>query len=99
MNESLNFFFSDLVFFIFLYQRYIYRVDPKRVNEFGTSQDMFDQNGEAITDQTEAIESSQTETIESSQSEAIETNHSENSKVESNGEAYPPKSADEKKND
>jgi hypothetical protein len=27
------------VFFIFLYQRWIYRVDPKRVNEFGTSGD------------------------------------------------------------
>ena len=25
------------MFFIFLYQRWIYRVDPKRVNEFGTS--------------------------------------------------------------
>lgn len=28
---------DDIVFFIFLYQRWIYRVDPKRVNEFGTS--------------------------------------------------------------
>lgn len=28
-------FFSDVVFFIFLYQRWIYRVDPTRVNEFG----------------------------------------------------------------
>lgn len=27
--------FSDVVFFIFLYQRWIYRVDPTRVNEFG----------------------------------------------------------------
>jgi len=27
----------DIVFFIYLYQRWIYRVDPKRVNEFGTS--------------------------------------------------------------
>ena len=25
------------MFFIFLYQRWIYRVDPKRVNEFGTT--------------------------------------------------------------
>lgn len=25
------------MFFIFLYQRWIYRVDPRRVNEFGTS--------------------------------------------------------------
>ena len=28
---------ADIVFFIFLYQRWIYRVDPKRVNEFGTT--------------------------------------------------------------
>ena len=28
---------ADIVFFIYLYQRWIYRVDPKRVNEFGTS--------------------------------------------------------------
>lgn len=28
---------DDIVFLIFLYQRWIYRVDPKRVNEFGTS--------------------------------------------------------------
>ena len=27
----------DIVFFIFLYQRWIYRVDPKRVNEYGTT--------------------------------------------------------------
>lgn len=26
-----------MVFFIYLYQRWIYRVDPNRVNEFGTS--------------------------------------------------------------
>jgi len=28
---------DDIVFFIYLYQRYKYRVDPKRVNEFGTT--------------------------------------------------------------
>jgi hypothetical protein len=26
---------DDVVFVVFLYQRWIYRVDPKRVNEFG----------------------------------------------------------------
>ena len=31
------FFFVDIVFFIYLYQCWIYRVDPKRVNTFGTS--------------------------------------------------------------
>jgi hypothetical protein len=34
---------DDIVFFIFLYQRYIYRVDHSRVNEFGYSGDMLDQ--------------------------------------------------------
>lgn len=41
---------DDIVFLIYLYQRYKYRVDPKRMNEFGTSGEMFEQNGEAITD-------------------------------------------------
>ena len=41
------------MFLIFLYQRYIYRVDPKRVNEFGTSQEMWEQNGAAPTEGTE----------------------------------------------
>lgn len=31
---------DDIIFLIFLYQRWIYRVDPKRVNEFGTSEEM-----------------------------------------------------------
>lgn len=38
MREGFFFFYSpDVVFFIYLYQRWIYRVDPNRVNEFGTS--------------------------------------------------------------
>uniref|UniRef100_A0A914D4B1 Cleft lip and palate associated transmembrane protein n=1 Tax=Acrobeloides nanus TaxID=290746 RepID=A0A914D4B1_9BILA len=28
---------DDIIFLIYIYQRWIYRVDPKRVNEFGTS--------------------------------------------------------------
>lgn len=36
--RAVFFFYSpDVVFFIYLYQRWIYRVDPNRVNEFGTS--------------------------------------------------------------
>lgn len=94
--------FSDIVFFIFLYQRYIYRIDPKRVNEFGTSQDMLDPNGDIMPEQSEAIESSPSEAIESSQSEVKEPSQTEEEKTEqkdSNGEAHPPKSADDKKND
>lgn len=37
----LNFlYFLDIVFFIFLYQRWQYKVDKKRVNEFGFSAEM-----------------------------------------------------------
>ena len=39
--------FSDVIFFIYLYQRWIYRIDPKRVNEFGTSQEMIENPGAA----------------------------------------------------
>jgi len=28
---------DDIIFLIFLYQRYVYGVDPKRVNEFGVT--------------------------------------------------------------
>lgn len=34
---------DDVIFFIYLYQRYIYRVDPSRVNEFGFSAEMLDE--------------------------------------------------------
>ena len=33
-------FSADIIFCIYLYQRWIYRVDPTRVNEFGTSGEM-----------------------------------------------------------
>nr|SVE90406.1 EOG090X032C [Daphnia sinensis] len=39
---------DDIIFFIFLYQRWIYRVDPSRLNEYGVSQEMLEvhqQNG------------------------------------------------------
>jgi len=35
---------DDIVFFIFLYQKYIYKEDPTRVNEFGYSAEMLDEN-------------------------------------------------------
>ncbi|XP_067136586.1 putative lipid scramblase CLPTM1 [Centruroides vittatus] len=37
---------DDIVFCIFLYQRWIYQVDPKRINEFGTSAEMETQHKE-----------------------------------------------------
>lgn len=45
---------SDIVFFIFLYQRWIYKVDSKRINEFGFSAEMLEeQQAKAI--QTNAL--------------------------------------------
>jgi len=35
---------DDIVFFIFLYQRYIYKEDKTRVNEFGYSADMLEED-------------------------------------------------------
>ncbi|KAL3320641.1 Cleft lip and palate transmembrane protein 1 like protein [Cichlidogyrus casuarinus] len=35
---------DDVIFFIYLYQRWIYPTDPTRVNEFGVSQDMLDKH-------------------------------------------------------
>ncbi|KAK3094049.1 hypothetical protein FSP39_023443, partial [Pinctada imbricata] len=75
---------DDVVFFIFLYQRWIYRVDPKRVNEFGTSQEMLEQNGTITNDQSE--ETSQTSANQSEGSTEKEA-------------LPPPKPETEKKND
>ena len=36
---------DDLVFFVYLYQRWLYPVDKKRVNEFGRAYET-DENGE-----------------------------------------------------
>jgi hypothetical protein len=41
-------FFADVIFFIFLYQRWIYRVDPSRVNEYGFSKEMLDKKGKSL---------------------------------------------------
>uniref|UniRef100_A0AC34PV32 Cleft lip and palate associated transmembrane protein n=1 Tax=Panagrolaimus sp. JU765 TaxID=591449 RepID=A0AC34PV32_9BILA len=37
---------DDIIFLIYLYQRWIYRVDPKRVNEYGTSMEHENENHE-----------------------------------------------------
>ncbi|XP_013191138.2 putative lipid scramblase CLPTM1 [Amyelois transitella] len=52
---------DDIVFFIFLYQRWIYKVDHKRVNEFGFSGEMEQQqknsnNTPAITEKEETAD-------------------------------------------
>ncbi|CAH8592965.1 unnamed protein product [Dicrocoelium dendriticum] len=35
---------DDVIFFIYLYQRWIYPMDPNRINEFGVSQTMLEKN-------------------------------------------------------
>ena len=47
----LQFCFPDIVFLIYLYQRYIYPVDRKRVNEFGISAEMEELAKNGITPQ------------------------------------------------
>merc|ERR1711910_48289 len=47
---------DDIVFFIFLYQKYIYKVDHSRVNEFGFSGDQWDES-----ENKKSVETSQTE--------------------------------------
>lgn len=39
---------DDIVFFIFLYQRYVYKEDKTRVNEFGYSAEMLDEGANAV---------------------------------------------------
>jgi hypothetical protein len=48
MLYRLGCFRDDIIFCIYVYQRWIYRVDPKRVNEFGTSGEMLDQSQPAV---------------------------------------------------
>jgi hypothetical protein len=43
---------DDVIFFIYLYQRYIYRIDPTRVNEFGYSAEMLDDDKKGSTNPT-----------------------------------------------
>jgi len=39
--HRLSCFRDDIIFFIFLYQRYIYDIDESRLNEFGVSKEMY----------------------------------------------------------
>ncbi|KAG5681989.1 hypothetical protein PVAND_011388 [Polypedilum vanderplanki] len=54
----LGVFRDDIVFFIFLYQRWIYKVDKKRVNEFGFTGEQLDKTGTDVKKEQEAIEKS-----------------------------------------
>jgi len=65
---------DDVVFFIFLYQRYIYKMDPTRVNEFGVSAEMLEKREVEGTQDpnntTPALEGTQPEVEQSVQAEA-----------------------------
>merc|ERR1719290_848466 len=65
---------DDVIFFIYLYQRYIYRVDPTRVNEFGVSAEMLEKREvEGTQDPNNtapALEGTQPEVEQSVQAEA-----------------------------
>merc|ERR1719154_100230 len=54
---------DDIVFFIFLYQRYIYKEDKSRVNEFGFSGDMLEEKDETTQENgdTKALENQEDE--------------------------------------
>ncbi|XP_003744055.1 cleft lip and palate transmembrane protein 1 homolog [Galendromus occidentalis] len=58
MMYRIGCFRDDIVFLIYLYQRWIYRVDPKRVNEFGTSAEDNDGQGGVERAPQDAIEAS-----------------------------------------
>ncbi|XP_049531177.1 cleft lip and palate transmembrane protein 1 homolog [Anopheles darlingi] len=65
MMYRIGCFRDDIVFFIFLYQRWIYKVDSKRVNEFGFSAEMLEQKTEgtaAITATPTAADAANSET-------------------------------------
>uniref|UniRef100_A0A182K1E8 Uncharacterized protein n=1 Tax=Anopheles christyi TaxID=43041 RepID=A0A182K1E8_9DIPT len=49
MMYRIGCFRDDIVFFIFLYQRWIYKVDSKRVNEFGFSAEMLQSKDDGTT--------------------------------------------------
>lgn len=68
---------DDIIFIIYLYQRWIYRVDPKRVNEFGISGEDLQENA----NQQKAIEASTTTAAsDSAGQEAVTTSKSREDK-------------------
>ena len=46
--HRLSCFRDDLVFLIYLYQRWVYRVDPDRPNEYGRSAKDYDEQQQAL---------------------------------------------------
>lgn len=92
---------DDIVFFIFLYQRWIYKVDSSRVNEFGFSAEMLEEkSGSAIAaaPTTEKNQTTSTSSPAVSSDESKSQPSSPNAKKRKNRKSKA-KSAAEKKDD
>lgn len=98
---------DDIVFFIFLYQRWIYKVDSKRINEFGFSAEMLEEQqlgkqtpGGALTAGPAATAETQNNSSAASSDEAKSQPSSPNAtKKRKNRKSKTNKSAAEKKDD
>uniref|UniRef100_A0A1Q3F8K8 Putative conserved plasma membrane protein n=1 Tax=Culex tarsalis TaxID=7177 RepID=A0A1Q3F8K8_CULTA len=100
---------DDIVFFIFLYQRWIYKVDSKRINEFGFSAEMLEEQqlnkqapGGALTAPAAAEQQQQNQTssaASSSEAEAKSQPSSPNASKKRKNRKSKSKSAAEKKDD
>ncbi|XP_055640174.1 putative lipid scramblase CLPTM1 isoform X2 [Toxorhynchites rutilus septentrionalis] len=98
---------DDIVFFIFLYQRWIYKVDSKRINEFGFSAEMLEEQeaktkapGGALMDGSVAQPSPVVDESDASKSAPSSPNGTKKRKnKKSSPQAKATKSATEKKDD
>ncbi|TPP58064.1 Cleft lip and palate associated transmembrane protein 1 [Fasciola gigantica] len=75
---------DDVIFFIFLYQRWIYPMDPNRVNEFGVSKEMLEKQAkpESKTNELEATSTLSLTGVDESRAEEGETSSSNKSDKE-----------------
>jgi hypothetical protein len=84
---------DDVIFFIFLYQRYIYRIDPTRVNEFGFSAEMMEQKKREEESKKSGAPGTGTPAVGESGAAAIENSRS------TGGESAPKKKSKRQKKD
>lgn len=95
---------DDIVFFIFLYQRWIYKVDSKRINEFGFSAEMLEEQeakskkSNALTDNAQPTVATGTSSDES-KSQPSSPNAARKRKNKKSSPKTKPKLATEKKDD
>lgn len=95
---------DDIVFFIFLYQRWIYKVDSKRINEFGFSAEMLEEQ-EAKSKKSNALTDNAQPTVatgassDESKSQPSSPNAARKRKNKKSSPKTKPKLATEKKDD